>query len=334
MTNDFSSNITYGKAKLKDISIAPCGSVSFDGQIAAPSPRFWRSVSQKLGITPNIFKLFTPDEVFDRLAKNNGDRAITYTLEGDKVLAVSDNDFLPVDNVVDLIEQRGGEKISYANGVVSSTFTPRSGQRAFKIGNDEFQTRYQLRVPIDGMGNPHTFLSMLRLVCLNGMVAETPSFRTVIQTGREGAMFSIARFLDAYDNSRGFEVLENRVEQSQTSWASVRETEALRRTLEAAGASLETLRAYEQLTGSALEVFGIASIDAISPKRRSMLPSKASVYDLINFATEFSTHHASEASQKRAISGALGSMLAQEYDLEGTKEVVTDYRDFFLREAV
>ena len=41
------------------------------------------------------------------------------------------------------------------------------------------------------------------------------------------------------------------------------------------------------------KLYGLANLDTLSPKRQRTLPVDCKVYDLLNFATEIATHHAS-----------------------------------------
>jgi hypothetical protein len=40
----------------------------------------------------------------------------------------------------------------------------------FQIARDGFQNKFVLDTPIDGYGRPAVYLSMLRLICANGLV--------------------------------------------------------------------------------------------------------------------------------------------------------------------
>jgi hypothetical protein len=82
------------------------------------------------------------------------------------------------------------------------------------------------------------------------------------------------------------------------------------------------------LSGGLHETYGLANLDALSIKRQRVLPAKCRVYDLLNFATELATHHANAAGN-RVLQAQVGSLISEEFDLEGTAESVTDFADFF-----
>ncbi len=70
-------------------------------------------------------------------------------------------------------------------------------------------------------------------------------------------------------------------------------------------------------------------MDALSVKRQRTLPTACRVYDLLNFASELATHH-SAPTGNRLVQAYIGDLISSEYDLEGTVDQFTDWRDFFI----
>ena len=62
-----------------------------------------------------------------------------------------------------------------------------------------------------------------------------------------------------------------------------------------------------------------------------MLPARCRVYDLLNFASELATHHARPVASQ-ALQAHIGTMVSDEYDMEGTAEKVSDFDDFFVND--
>src|SRR5690606_37858945 len=91
----------------------------------------------------------------------------------------------------------------------------------------------------------------------------------------------------------------------------------------------QVLRELNRVTGNLHEIYYLANLDALSVKRQRVLPSRARVYDLLNFASEVATHHASEEG-RRLMQGYIGNLISDEFDMEGTAETVTDFQDFFM----
>lgn len=141
-----------------------------------------------------------------------------------------------------------GGDITYCDGVVESTHTPRIGSNEFEIGNDRFWNRFVMSAPIDSYGQPSIYLSLLRQVCTNGMIAYAPTFRSTLALGRgeDNVTFSIVRALDGFGNLEGYAALRQRFEAAGKSWASVYEAQSLYRS----NCSIRSLRS--QTTSSLL----------------------------------------------------------------------------------
>jgi hypothetical protein len=88
-------------------------------------------------------------------------------------------------------------------------------------------------------------------------------------------------------------------------------------------------RAFHKMTGDLSHIYGLANLDMLSAKRQRTLPTACKVYDLLNFASEVATHHAN-SSGHAAVQGFIGDLISGEYDLEGTVDQFSDWRDFFI----
>ncbi len=345
---------TYGLATVADLNVrrvdrTESGRVTLrdleiDGQPVTATRRFWRSFFTRFGIAENVFRYFSPAEVFGRIAELNKDDAFRFCIARQAssnaqatshLLAVTSpkKPVIRYAEITDLLTCYGGTDVRYHEGLVTSTHAPRGGSREFAIGGDQFRDRFCLETPIDGYGHPRLFLSLMRLVCSNGMIGYTRAFRSDISVGKQ-MDHCISRALQSFDNGDGYAALRQRFESSQNSWASVHECIQF-------GATLEKLQRDRQLTRKGLlgqfrgvagnlgELYGLANIEALSDKRRRILPSKARVYDLINFASEVATHHALPSGANR-IQAFIGSLVADEYDLEGTADSAADFDAFFI----
>jgi hypothetical protein len=153
------------------------------------------------------------------------------------------------------------------------------------------------------------------------------------------------RVLDGFNNEEGYAAMRQRFESAARSWASVNEVNRLYRILvraiprgqrvlggdgAAEGMTPETWqRAFQRLTGDLTQAYGLVNLDALSVKRQRTLPASCKVYDLINFASEMATHHAGAAAAHQ-LQAYLGDLISSEYDLEGTADHFSDWRDFFI----
>ena len=332
-----------GKSKQQNVQcpvLPRVKSLELNGEAVEPTPRFWKSFFGRFRISENTFRYFSYEEVFARVGKQAPSERFQYCIErrskrDARLLAASNPDRPLIDHgqANALVRRFDGEQIAYRDGLLTSIHAPRSGDHVVKIGSDKFKNRFVLTTPIDGYGAPRIHLSLLRLVCTNGMVGFSPAFRTSLNVGADPA-HSIARALTTYDNDNGYAALWQRFDSAQKSWASLRETQQLYTLL----IGLEAQRGFRkegvvkqfyQLSGRPHELYGLANLDAVSIKRQRLLPAKCRVYDLMNFASEIATHHA-QPHASETLQAFIGELVSDEYDMEGTAEKVTDFQDFFV----
>lgn len=328
-----------------------------------PSKRFWSSLHHRFGFTSNIFRYFRHDEVFERIsavAPNDelrwciawANRARSKGHATGTLLAVSNPTagVIRHEDLVGLLKKHDAESINCADGTVRSVHSPRTSG-TFAIAGDKFQNKFVLETPIDGYGKPSIYLSLLRLICSNGAIGYSPAFRSELNVGRAGAGtdYALLRVLEGFNNEEGFAALRQRFESAARSWASVHEVNAAYRTLTRVlgsgglpteppiggdGASLpvpraQVLRSFGKMTGDLAQSYGLANLDALSVKRQRTLPAGCKIYDLLNFTSELATHHASDDGQ-RTLQAYIGGLVGNEYDLEGTADQFSDWRDFFI----
>ncbi len=349
----------YGVSRVKDIEVCTgtdrsgksfVREVLLDGEPVRPSKRFWNSLHLRFGFTSNIFRYFSHAEVFGRISESCPDDRVRWCLErgadgAGTLLAVTNPSAALIrhDDLLDLLGRYGVTEVKYTNGVVSSQHAPRlSG--TFEVAGDGFQNKFVLDTPIDGFGRPSVYLSLLRLICSNGAVGYSPAFRSELSVGKGegGVAFALTRVLDGFNNEDGYAALRQRFESATKSWASVNEVNRLYRLLARVhnggevhgdGASAcdgtPLFHAFHKMTGDLTGIYGLANLDALSAKRQRTLPAACRVYDLLNFASEVATHHATETGNRR-LQGFIGDLVSGEYDLEGTVEQFADWRDFFV----
>ena len=362
-----SKRFEYGVVRVKDLAVRShidkmgkrhVNEVLLNDEPVRPGKRFWNSLHLRFGFTANIFRYFSHEEVFNRIAEVAPNDRIRWCLERDddgdaRLLAVTNPAaaLMPHDDLMDLLGRYGGGEVKYADGVVSSRHAPRCGG-TFQVAGDGFQNKFVLDTPIDGFGRPSVYLSLLRLVCSNGAVGYSPTFRSELSVGKgnDGVLFALTRVLDGFNNEDGYAALRQRFESATKSWASVNEVNRLYKALsrlhnlgasgsaplpaaggdgaeEAAGSPL--FDAFHRMTGDLQRIYGMANLNALSVKRQRTLPAACKVYDLLNFSSEVATHHA-DAIGGRMMQAYLGDLISGEYDLEGTVDQFGDWRDFFV----
>jgi hypothetical protein len=331
----------HGRERRSRLIDAPTR-LTLHGQKVVATPRFWRSLSMRCGLNDSIFRYFDPDEVFARISDRSGDRQLRFTLEhwasGEpRLLAAAEirTPVIDIEGAQALLTAHGGQRISYQDGRLTSMHVPVDGPGRFRIGPDDFENRFSLELPLDGLGEPRMFTVLLRLICANGAVAQKSAFQSDIRLG-EDPWHAIDRALCTYADADGFSAMRQRFESAQRSWASLEEVRSLEQVL--AGMSWGTTGGadrrtqFHRMVGDLPGIYGVASLDAISPKRRRLLPSRSRVYDLLNFASELASHHAPPAGTMR-INTWIGNTIVSEYDLEGSAQEVSDFEALFMPAA-
>ena len=311
-----------------------------DGEELTASPRFWSSLFHRFGLSGNVFRYFDHQEVFRRVTEVSADDRLRLCIERRdrrpaRLLAVSNpkRGVLDYDATRHLMLRHGGGDLAYHEGVVTSRHTPRSGESGFEIGGDTMHNRFLTEVPVDGFGQPRIYLGMLRQVCSNGMVGYSRTFRSDIRLGND-AEHTLARAFGQFDSDEGFAALRQRFEAAQRSWASVRECLELRNTLARTkprdwSDHTPFVQHLDRVAGDLQSIYGVANLANLSVKRQRILPARCRVYDLLNLASEIATHRA-DAPGGRQLQAFLGTLVSDEYDLEGTAEKVPQFQDLFV----
>ena len=314
--------------------------VDIDGEHCRISQRFWKSVFCRYRFGASTFRYFRPEEVFRRICEVSRDDQLRVMVERPEkgppvALAVSrpGDALVEIDDVRDLARRHGATNAFYANGMVSCTFTPKSGEKALAIGGDDFSNRFTLDVPIDGHGHASIHVALVRLICANGAVAHHRLFANDIPASRD-PRHTLERAVDCFDHADGYAAIRERFLSAQTSWASVRDAHSLHRqlvktTFNDPARKSAVLHDFDRVTGRIHEFYGVTNLDTLPVRRQRLLPVKCRVYDLLNFASEVATH-ATAPAESRHLHAWIGGTLAEEFDLEGTAEEARDFADLLL----
>jgi len=335
-----------------------------------PTKRFWTSLCStfsRFGLSPKLFGLYDHNEVFNRLAKRAGDDAIKVSFERDtnNLLAVvsPDKPILQHGDVVNSVADNA-DRMVYNDGVVTSWHVP-ANSVDFKIGPDVFNPKFVLQTPIDGFGAPSIYLAMMREVCSNGLMMIAPAFRTRINIAKSFNFHTMQRNLESFSNEEGYLALQNRLEAAASSPASINECflaqDAITKITSNGGFTMTgdkhksivgdmTLRAiatkaatnldsanvkvnaaFTAMVGDFCALYGLANLESLTPKKRSRIGARCTVYDLINFMTELSTHYVDKVKHNELIQAKVSRLItSDEYDLEGFKAANPQYQDLFV----
>lgn len=291
--------------------------------------RFMQSLAARFHIGHEFFRYFTPDEVFARVQEVHPRNLVRLTLHGKSALGMSNPDRPIVEphELCRLLETHGDSVVhsTYAGGIVKSVH--HLDEPEWNLGKDVFRNTFTLETPVDGFGLPSVYLSLIRQICSNGMIGYAPAFRTEIPLGKHGRdsiAGPLGRAIDCFSNEEGYAAIRQRLQSAQQSEASVYEVRMFcralsRETISDVGGQMQPI--YDQLwklTGDISLKYGVASDQAISRKKQSMLPMDCTVYQLMTFATEITTHYPERLLSGRQIHAWVGQTLSAEYDLEGS----------------
>lgn len=329
--------------------------VHVDGVETQPSSRFWNSLCSRFGFNTSIFKLFSHSEVFERINREEKNSDVKVTVAHstrwnnetktemphvELLSAINPNaTMLHDDEAMQVLGRLDTTSIQYTNGRLVSTHTPRR-RFEFDLGTDEkYHSKLMLETPIDGYGSPATYLALLRIICVNMGIGYNKTFKSKIILGKEAEVDSMTRMMEAFNNEDGFAMIKERLVMAQKSWASVYECHQLGKAI----ACLELgdfksefrtddarTRCYERLgimTGDVHRMWGFAQVNTISERKLRSLPTKCTVYDLLNFITEIATHQLDTDAGIR-FQTLYGEKIARDFDLEGSCDSFADFADF------
>ena len=311
--------------------------LTYLGEEFKTGSRFITSLAKKMKFSGNIFKYFSPPEVFERVGEKNPDCRFQVTFDhySKQILGIVDEGkrFLPPAVACKVFEDDTRiRKVSYNNGIWSADLHL---DETFKVKNSgDYFRRLHITYPVDGVGMPSIYLSMMRQVCSNGSVAKVAEFRTDIEINDESGLH-LSRLLGSFNNRYGFSALEERLGIAQDTAASVRELLEIDSLLMN---HIQDKQAYrmlhnrlDEIAGEPCFQYGTTSLNNIPAKKRTLLPVDCSVNDLLNFCSELTTHHGNLLRNAESFDVAAGKILAHEFDLEGMYRRNTHSPDFFLK---
>jgi hypothetical protein len=188
------------------------------------------------------------------------------------------------------------------------------------VPNDStYHVRVRCRVPVDGVGMPDMSLATWRQVCSNGAVAEAPLFRTKMEI-KDNSGEHFRRLLASFSNPSGVETLQERMCTAAGTKASVAEVVLLegliRRSVANTRNQMLLRERLDEISGNPCVRYGVTDLANIGQKKRPLLPVGCSVADLLNFASELTTHHADLLKPDSTLHSFAGTLLSKGFDLE------------------
>jgi hypothetical protein len=331
-----------------------------DGRAFRVSDRFWNSLYGSVGVSGNRFYPFSFNEVMRRLTSMNPNRLIRLTVQPFNEPVINANNshhpihgvclatsqvgdaVVTLEQVADLASKYHALDLRYGGGTAQLRFDC-AFPMEFRVQNDEMRTNFMMEIPVDGAELPAVYLLLMRMVCSNGLVAYSPTFRSTFNLGSSDSSDwnpVLSRAVELFNNEEGFHALKDRYTSSSVSWASLYELDTARIAMHNASIkdrmSVSDFRAVDESLIKAANnphtMYGVVSEKEISQRRAKVLPVKFSCYDLMNFMTEFSTHKLKSVEGRRMVDSYIGSMMASEFCLENSKRDFPDFAATFLHD--
>ena len=296
--------------------------LSIEGEEYKPSQRFLKGMAQRMKVPLSVFELFTPLEVIRRAAERVPDLQLRLTVDREKrqALALIEDKGVPMPaGNIEIImkEDRRLQDFDYHDGVITGRFD--LGEAWDIQGDSKYGVHISTEVPVDGMGTPEATLATWRQVCSNGAVAEAPMFRTKMEV-KDNSGEHFRRLLRSFSNPRGVELLHERLIAANGTKASVDEVfqaeSFIRRQVRDARHQMLLCERLQEVADNPCVRYGVTDLGAIGERRRGLLPTGASVADVMNFVSELNTHHGELLKNRTAADGLLGDFYARSYDLE------------------
>lgn len=311
--------------------------LTVEGERYKPSQRLLKGLAQRMKVPLSVFELFTPLEVIRRAAERAPELPLRLTVDREQHQAlalIEDKGVpLPAGNIeIAMREDKRLQQFDYHDGVITGRFD--LGEAWDVPGDSKYGVHVSTEVPVDGMGTPEATLATWRQVCSNGAVAEAPLFRTKLEVnGNSGEHFR--RLLRSFSNPRGVEMLHERLLAANGTKASVDEVyqveQLVRRQVRDARSQMLLCERLQAIADEPCVRYGVTDLGAIGERRRGLLPTGASVADVMNFVSELNTHHGELLKNRDSSNGLLGNFYARSYDLEEMYPHTQPARPFYLR---
>ena len=300
------------------------------------SDRFYKTLAGELGIPFGVVGFFSPLEVMTRAAEKEPDLPLRVTVDTARgqALGLTQDKGLPmpvkfIEGV--LHEDNRLQEVEYGNGMLSAMLDL---DDPWNVPNDStYHVRVRCRVPVDGVGMPDMSLATWRQVCSNGAVAEAPLFRTKMEI-KDNSGEHFRRLLASFSNPSGIEMLQERMCTAAGTKASVGEVVLLegliRRSVANTRNQMLLRERLNEIAENPCVRYGVTDLTNIGQKKRPLLPVGCSVADLLNFASELTTHHADLLKPESTLHSFAGTLLSKDFDLEDLYPNALRTRNFYL----
>lgn len=296
--------------------------LQLEGERYVPTQRFLKGLATRMKVPLGVFELFSPIEVIERAAQRAPDMPLRLTVDREehKALALVEDKGVPIPaGNIEIImrDDRRLQEFRYDEGVITGRFD--LGEAWDIPGDSKYGVHVSMKVPVDGMGTPDATLATWRQICSNGAVAEAPIFKTKMEV-KDSSGEHFRRLLSSFNNPRGIEMLHDRLIAANGTKASVDEVfrveSMVRSQVRDVRHQVVLCERLHDMADNPCVRYGVTDLGAIGERRRSLLPTGASVADIMNFVSELNTHHGELLKNRNAPDRIVGDFYRGGYDLE------------------
>jgi len=324
------------KGGCKNTDLRKSVSIQIDGEEYSTTNRFWKSFSSSLGVVDGVFNLFTPEEVMKRVAEREKDNVFRFTTQGDNLVGMGGQGkkYIKYDDIAEWLIANKMEDIQFSHGCVQGYITD---EKLMKINGEDFHTRTGFRVPFDGISSASQFASLLRLVCLNGMVGFSRSLSVPHNVSHDNPFLTLNRAISNIQFGEGHELLINKMKEMQVSAISLAEAQFISHGLRKSGYEGHA-DFFEEIMN--VNHYGVES-KSMKKERLKSLPCQdrkgkmASVYDALNYITQITSREGSKYFSTKGIHGATmlravgNELITKDLDLPDMLENGRDFEGVF-----
>ena len=299
--------------------------------------RFLTSLASFLGIGRSVFRYFEPQEVLDRVKTHAPSKQFirfNYDDKNSNALAITSMDKNPfnMSEIKSIINKTDPISFRYNDGILSLSYAPKIQDEVFDVMGDRYNKRFVVEIPLDAYGDAFSYLSIIRIICQNGMYLSNKLFSSRVKLGTKNDKvsrdFIFSNYVSSFNDSDGYDAISERLEIAMGSKASLKEYGDMYKQLDfditlfsgedktEKKNESKILSKFIEIGGDPLRKYGIVNFDTISDKRARLTDVDCTVYDLIQFATEYITHNDVSISKYDRICNHLSNLISNEYDLE------------------
>ena len=298
------------------------------------SPRFLKSLMTLFGFMENIFRYFSPEELFGRIIQRHDNQTIQVCFDQKEkvVLAATKHDQtnFPLAKVIEAVQQQ-------SDRLIGLKYHPKSGLLATSLvqpnqwqikSDSEYRGWMRFTTPVDSWGDSKIVLGSIRKVCENGAVVTKDIYSSKVILERQHGTH-LRHLLETFRNDRAFAAMERRLEDARRIQISAAEYLRACQLFAMYGGEYaqQIVERVEEFAGYPEQYYQCDSFEKIQPVRRRDLPVELSLLNLLNMISEVMTHHQQEDNFE--LERFYTTLMAHTTDLEGIYSIDQPVRELF-----